>query len=282
MLIIDNQRLLVKFCGELLDCQTISVDTEFLRHNTYYARLSIIQIMTKRHKVIIDNLSNIDLLPLNEIFLNDKIVKIFHSPREDFEIIYRLFKKLPKNIFDVQIAANICGLGKYLSYADICRIICGIEIDKTYQRSDWLKRPIDLNMLEYAIKDVEYLEPIYQVLQQAIKDNNQQNKYDKQIKFLLNIENYMVNTQKAWQKVGFTNHSASFIRKMQIMAGYREEIASQIDIPRRHFITDEDLVKICQYLPTNNKDFDNLKLTSKYLNKQKYRMQLIDLCLAIS
>lgn len=281
MLIIDNQQLLTKFCKELLNCQIISVDTEFLRQNTYFARLSIIQIMTKHHKVIIDNLSNLDLLPLNEIFLNDKIVKIFHSPREDFEIIYRLFKKLPQNVFDTQIAAGICEFGKYLSYADLCQIICGVEIDKTYQRSDWLKRPMDLNMLKYAIKDVEYLESIYQVLQQAVKDNNQQNEYDRQIKSLLNIKNYMVNTQAAWQKVKFTNHSASFIRKMQIMAAYREDLASQIDIPRRHFITDEDLIKICQYLPTSNKNFDNLKLNSRYLGKQKYRTQLVELCLAI-
>lgn len=281
MLIIDNQKILNEFCQQLLDCKTISVDTEFLRKNTYFAQLSIIQIMTSSHKVIIDALCDLDLSPLNEIFLNEKILKIFHAPREDFEIFYHLFKKLPRNVFDIQIAAGICDFGKHLSYSDICSKICFVHIDKTYQRSDWLKRPISANLLDYAIKDVEYLEPIYKILQSIIQDNNLQNEYDEQIKSLLNIENYIVDTKKAWQKVRFHNHSEFFINKMKIMAAYREEQASTIDLPRRHFISDEELVKICQHLPTSNKDFENLKLNGRYLSKQKYRTQLADLCLAI-
>ena len=68
---------------------------------------------------------------------------------------------------------------------------------------------------------------------------------------------------------------------MKIIAAYREEHASQIDMPRRHFITDEDLVKICQYLPTSNQDFESLRLNSRYLRKQKYRSQLGDLCITL-
>ncbi len=281
MLIIDNQKTLNEFCCQLLGCDVISVDTEFLRRNTYFAQLSIIQIMTKSHKVIIDTLYGLDLLPINEIFVNDKILKIFHAPREDFEIFYHLFRKLPKNVFDIQIAADVCNFGKSLSYSDICDKICFVHIDKTYQRSDWLRRPINANMLDYAIKDVEYLEPVYRVLQPIIQNSNLQSEYDEQIKSLLNNENYTVNAQQAWQKVKFNNYSESFINIMKVMAAYREEQASIIDLPRKHFITDEELVKICQYLPTTNKDFENLKLNGRYLSKQKYRTELADLCLAI-
>lgn len=278
MLIIDNTNKLNEFCKELSHDNIISVDTEFIRDRTYFAQLSIIQIMTQDHKVIIDTLSNIDLAPFNEVLLNDKILKIFHAPREDFEIFYHLFKKLPQNVFDIQLAASICNFGKYLSYADICSKICYIQIDKTYQRSNWLKRPIDAKMLNYAIKDVEYLQPIYQILQPRITRNNLQNEYNTQLKALLNVENYMVNADKAWKKVRFNNHTESFIKKMQIIAGYREEYASKIDIPRRHFITDEDLIKICQYLPVNDQDFKNLRLESNYLNKKAYRTGIGELC----
>ena len=282
MFIIDNQRALNEFCRQIQSCKTISVDTEFLRKNTYYAKLSIIQVMANTHKAIIDALSNIDLSPLNEVFLNKQIIKIFHAPREDFEIFFHLFKTLPENIFDTQIAAQFCEFGKHLSYGDVCNKICRIDIDKTYQRSDWLKRPISNDMLNYAIKDVEYLEEIYEVLWPIIKNGNMQNEYHQQVhNSLLNIENYTVNADKAWQKVRFNNHSSTFIRKMKIMAAYREEQASIIDLPRRHFITDEDLVKICQYLPTTNKHFEQLRLVDGYLGRQKYRNQVAELCLAI-
>lgn len=282
MFIIDNQRTLNEFCRQIQNCKTISVDTEFLRKNTYYAKLSIIQVMANTHKAIIDALSDIDLSPLNEVFLNKQIIKIFHAPREDFEIFFHLFKRLPENIFDTQIAAQFCEFGRYLSYGDVCNKICRIEIDKTYQRSDWLKRPISNDMLDYAIKDVEYLEEIYEVLWPIIKSNNMQNEYNQQVyNSLLNIENYAFNADKAWQKVKFHNHSYSFIRKMKVMAAYREEQASSINLPRRHFITDEDLVKICQYLPTTNKHFEQLRLVDGYMGRQKYRNQVAELCLAI-
>ncbi len=281
MFIIDNTKELNEFCQQLANYNIISVDTEFIRDRTYFAQLSIIQVMTKDHKVIIDALSKIDLASFKEVLLNDTILKIFHAPREDFEIFYHLFKRLPKNIFDIQLAANICNFGKYLSYADICSKICYIQVDKTYQRSDWLKRPIDTKMLNYAIKDVEYLQPIYQILQPRITRNNLQNEYNNQLNALLNVENYMVNTEKAWKKVRFNNHTLPFIKKMQIIAGYREEYASKIDIPRRHFIPDEDLVKICQYLPVNDQDFKNLKLDSNYLHKKIYRAGIGDLCIGL-
>lgn len=281
MQIIDNQNSLDQFCGELANYKIISVDTEFLRENTYFAQLSIIQIMTTDHKVIIDALSKIDLLAINEIFLNNKILKIFHAPREDFEIFYHLFKTLPCNIFDIQIAAGVCNLGKYLSYADICSKLCNVQIDKTYQRSNWLDRPLNINMLDYAIKDVEYLQPIYQILQQIIIDKNLQEDYRLKIESLLNIENYLVNPAGAWKKVRFNNYTPSFLDKMKIMAAYREDHASKINVPRRRFISDEDLIKICQYLPSNDQDFNNLNLNSAYLNKQKYRVEITNLCMAL-
>ncbi len=282
MLIIDNQRALNEFCKQIQSCKTISVDTEFVRKNTYYARLSIIQVMAGSHKVIIDTLSNLVLAPLNEVFLNDQIVKIFHAPREDFEIFYHLFKKLPKNVFDTQIAAQLCEFGQYLSYGDICYKICGIEIDKTYQRADWLKRPISNDMLDYAIKDVEHLERIYEVLGEIITKTNKQDVYNNKVHTsLLTIANYAVNASTAWKKVKFNNHSSSFTRRMKIIAAYREEQASMIDLPRRHFITDEDLVRICKHLPTTNKHFEDLKLVDGYLGRQKYRTQVAELCLAM-
>ncbi|MCC8417514.1 MAG: ribonuclease D [Rickettsia endosymbiont of Bryobia graminum] len=281
MQLIDNQNSLNQFCSELNNYKIISVDTEFLRENTYFAQLSTIQIMTNDHKVIIDALSKIDLSVINKIFLNDKILKIFHAPREDFEIFYHLFKTLPCNVFDIQIAANVCNLGKYLSYADICSKLCNVQIDKTYQRSNWLNRPISSNMLDYAIKDVEYLQSIYQILQQIITDRNLQGNLNLQIESLLNIENYRVNPTKAWKKIKFNNYNLSFLDKIKTMAAYREDQASKINIPRRHFISDEDLIKICQYLPSDDQDFTMLKLNNGYLNRQKYRREISNLCIAL-
>lgn len=57
------------------------------------------------------------------------------------------------------------------------------------------------------------------------------------------------------RKVRFSRESSELIAKMQILASYREEQVKQIDIPRKHFILDEDLIKLCQALPVTEEDF---------------------------
>ena len=277
MQIIDDQRTLEEFCEQLSNKTCLSIDTEFERRYTYRAKLSIIQIKAENECRIIDVLSNLDLTVLKQLLINNNIIKLFHAPREDLEIFYNLFKVLPSNIFDVQIAASICGFGKQLSYDDICYEIFGITIDKTYQKSNWLKRPITSDMLNYAMLDVEYLEKIHEELTNIILKNNLTDKYKAALQHLLDARNYIVRPEDAWKKIKFRSEDKDLISKVQILAAYREENAQALNIPRKHFILDEDLMKICKYVPLTNRDFKNLDLKSKYLHKQKYKDAIINL-----
>ncbi|MGX6959718.1 MAG: ribonuclease D [Rickettsia endosymbiont of Pentastiridius leporinus] len=277
MHIIDNQKTLEEFCKKLSNASYLSIDTEFERRYTYYAKLSIIQVKTENYCGIIDALSNLNLDIFNRLLIDENIIKIFHAPREDLEIFYNLFKMLPSNIFDIQIAANICGFGKQLSYDDLCYNIFGITIDKTHQKSNWLKRPIDKDMLDYALLDVEYLEAIYRKLNKIILDNNLLDKYQEAIQPLLNINSYNVKLEDAWKKMRFRTEGKDFIRKLQMLAAYREENAQSLNIPRKHFILDEDIIKLCRYMPVTDKDFKKLNIKSNYLHKQKYKNEIIKL-----
>lgn len=282
MQLINHQSQLEDICRQLVNCPILSIDTEFSRRRTYFADLSIVQIMTKQHQVIIDILAGLDLTPLKNILADRQIIKIFHAPQQDFEIFHHLFHQLPQNIFDTQIAANICGLGKSLSYSDLCQNICQVTIDKTYQKANWLKRPISQNMLNYAIIDVQYLEPLYWHFQALIKAENHLEAYQHKIDLLLNNDHYLANFQDAWQKIKLSGHSKSFVDRMQILAAFREEYARHSNLPRRHFITDEDLIKICHHLPGDAGSLRALKLNSYRINELKYQNKLFELCLGLN
>ena len=200
---------------------------------------------------------------------------------EYYEIFYHLFKILPNNVFDIQIAAGILGLGKALSYSNLCDKICNVTIDKTYQKADWLKRPLNSAMLQYAIIDVEYLESLYIYLQSMIDDQKLDDIYQNQIYKLLKPENYKVNCHDAWKKVRFPERSEYFINKMKILAAFRESSASIINIPKKHLISDDDLVEICRYLPITTQELTKLKINSILLSKKKYKDELLDLCLGL-
>lgn len=278
MQIIDNQKTLEEFCNKLSTAEYLSIDTEFERRYTYYAKLSIIQVKTEGHCGIIDALNNLDLSIFNKLLIDDNIIKIFHAPREDLEIFCNLFGTLACNVFDTQTAANVCGFGKQLSYDDLCYKLFGITIDKTHQKSNWLNRPITEDMLNYAILDVEYLDKIYRELNKIIQTNNLNREYKSALQALLSIKNYMTKPEDAWKKIRFKSEDANFISKIRMLAAYREKNAQILNIPRKHFILDEDLMKLCKYLSSNDKDFKELDLKSKYLNKEKYKKELMKLC----
>lgn len=271
---IENDNGLIDLCSMLHNCQSIALDTEFLRRDTYYAKLSIIQISNGDEVFIIDALK-VNLEPLKALLLDNNVLKIFHAPTQDFEILYRLFRITPKNVFDTQIAAALCDLGTSISYANLCQTICSITIDKSYQAGNWLQRPLPQNMLHYASLDVKYLHQIYNDLYNKIPDIEQYHTLVQNN--LLNPKLYIMNLAGAWRKVKCNYKSHQFLGRLQMLASFREEYAALSNVPRGHFIADNDLVKMCDVLPTTTKEFARFttKLTASHKNT------LFDLCAGI-
>ena len=105
-----------KFCDDSIREPYITIDTEFIRNKSFFPKLCLIQLATNNQAIIIDTLSSINLEPIKNILINPKILKVFHSSRQDLEIIFNTFKTLPKNIFDTQIAFSFLSLDDQVSY----------------------------------------------------------------------------------------------------------------------------------------------------------------------
>ena len=135
--IITDNTTLKKFCKKCINEKVLAIDTEFIRENTYYPILSLIQIASDSFSAIIDPLSDIDLQPFWEILSNKKILKVFHAGRQDIEIFYNLTGKIPTPIYDTQIAAMFCGLGDQVSYDGLVNKFLGLTISKESQFSNW-------------------------------------------------------------------------------------------------------------------------------------------------
>ena len=84
----------------------IAVDTEFMRENTYWPDLCLIQVASREEAAAIDPKADIDMKPLLELFVNNMdVLKVFHAGGQDLEIIHNLTGKVPHPLFDTQIAA---------------------------------------------------------------------------------------------------------------------------------------------------------------------------------
>lgn len=250
MLLIDNTKSLQDFCKTIENEQFITVDLEFLREKTYYAQICLIQIGSKNGAAIVDPLAKeLDMSPFWEIMQNEKIVKVFHSGRQDIEILFNLSGNIPSPIFDTQIAAMVCGFGEYISYENLVHILLGRELDKTCRLTNWMARPLDEKQLEYALCDVTHLVDVYEKLREILQKNGRLHWADEEVRVLQTPSSYVVKPEDAWLKIKHSSHNPHFLRVLQRLAEWREKRAQSHNIPRQMIIKDDCLSSIAAMMP---------------------------------
>ena len=141
----------------------VGLDTEFMRRNTFYPQLALLQLGVDARYALVDPLAfeiGTALKPLESA----PVVTVMHSASEDLETLSPWLPEGPRVLFDTQIAAAFVGMGLGLSYRALVADMVGVELDKGETRSDWLQRPLTASQCEYATLDVVHLQTIHQQL----------------------------------------------------------------------------------------------------------------------
>lgn len=260
MRIVENTEDLKALCKELNKQKFITVDTEFVREKTYFSEVCLIQVGWTDDAAIIDPLAqDMDLEPFSEVLSNKKVLKVFHSGRQDIEIFYNLFAKIPNPVFDTQIAAMACGFGVTVGYDTLVHLVTGVELDKSSRLTDWSKRPLQKNQLEYALRDVTFLIPCYEYLDKYLKENNRTDWIKEETEYLLNEELYIPQPDKMWLRIKHSAHSLQFLTVLKELAAWREKRAIKYNTPRKSLIKDEILVNIASCAPKTLEELANVR-----------------------
>lgn len=270
MNIIKNTQELDIFCSSIEAEEFITIDTEFIRENTYFPKLYLIQIAAQNNLGIVDPLaSDIDYSSLNSILQNQEIVKVFHAGKQDLEIILKLFGKLPTNFFDTQIAAAFCGYGISVSYETLVKEILNISLDKTHCLSDWSQRPLSQEQLKYAAADVLYLRNIYQEILPILKKNNRLDWVLEDMSYLNQQSSILTDVNQVWKKIKGLKQKHEHQDIIKSLAIWRENKAKHLDLPRNKIINDHLLIEISEKLPINSKELEalNKELTPEFLKE---------------
>ena len=264
MRIITNTADLKALIAELQSAPYLALDTEFLRDQTYWPKLCLIQVASTDVAAIIDPLADdIDLKPFYELLKNPKIVKVFHAARQDIEIFQQQGGVIPHPLFDTQIAAMVAGYGDAASYETLARRIAGVEIDKSSRFTDWSRRPLSNKQLEYAIGDVTHLRKIYEVLDAELKKTHRETWIADEISALQNAELYAMNPANAWKRLKARTSSKRFIALLATIAEWREREAQTRDIPRGRVLKDEALLEIAAHPPESADALERIRAIPK-------------------
>ena len=259
---IESDIDLNNFCLKIANSVDIAIDTEFKRTDTYHPILCLIQIATDDFLEVIDPLSINNFQPLINLFYDKKITWIFHSARQDLELIYKEFGTLPKIIFDTQIAANFLDFDYQISYQNIVGKLCNVTLEKKYTRIDWSKRPLPPGAIDYAVDDVRYLIKLRNILEQRLISEKKLDWAKEDFKTILNQNLYQPDIFKSWKKIkGFSRINKNKYQYAFAISSWREQCAIKQDKPRKWIMSDEQIYSLISGNYSLNKskkqDLDN-------------------------
>ena len=153
---------LAALCRRLAEHPFVTVDTEFMREQTFWPKLCLVQLAGPAEAAVVDPMaSGINLQPFFDLMADKRIVKVFHAARQDIEIVHYKAGWVPVPVFDTQVAAMVCGFGDSISYVNLVKRITNQDLDKSSRFTDWTRRPLSSNQLHYALGDVTHLRDVY-------------------------------------------------------------------------------------------------------------------------
>ena len=260
MAVIADSTSLTKFCDRLIKSSYITVDTEFMRDQTYWPRLCLVQIADEHEAAAIDTLAKgINITPLLNLLSNSRILKIFHAARQDLEIFYKLMGRLPSPIFDTQIAAMVCGFGDSAGYDTLVRKLTDETIDKSSRFTDWALRPLSQRQINYALGDVTHLRQVYIKLNEMLGQNNRHNWMDEELSILRDTKKYTFAPEDAWRRIKYRAPKPRFLAILKEVAAWREIEAQNKNIPRNRIVRDESLIEISHHAPKTINDLSRAR-----------------------
>ena len=249
-LLTDNQDI-ADICARFSAADFVAVDTEFMRENTYWPILCLIQISDGKEAAAIDPLAdNVDLDPLLDLLVkNEEVLKIFHAGGQDVEIVHNMTGKTPHPIFDTQIAAMALGPSEQIGYANLVDSWLGVTLDKGARFTDWSRRPLNDRQISYAIGDVTHLAEIFPMMLEQLKETGRGMWINAEMEKLADPKNYVNDPEKAWQRVKSQGRNLEMLGRLKALAAWREREAQSKDLPRGRVMRDETLADIAAHPP---------------------------------
>jgi ribonuclease D len=260
---IDDQPGLNKMVTDLCTEPLIAFDLEADSMFHFKEKICLIQIATRTACYIVDPLPIPDMSPLSRILSDEAITKIFHGADYDVRSLYRDYGIAIHNLFDTELASRFLGLSE-TGLDAVLKKRFNICLEKKYQKKDWSQRPLPKEMINYAAKDVHYLIPLYEALQQELKGKERLAWVSEECRDLTLVRSSPVNERPLFLKIKGAGHLDR--RNLAVLEGlleFRMSLAEQKDRPLFKVIGNASLLTIAQAKPQTMSDLSNIRALSE-------------------
>jgi ribonuclease D len=258
--LITKSEALAELVERLSKHPFVAVDTEFMRENTYWPDLCLIQIASSEEAAAVDPKADIDLSPLLDLLVKrDDVLKVFHAGSQDLEIVHNLTGKMPRALFDTQIAAMALGHGEQVGYSNLIESMLGHSLDKGARFTDWSRRPLDKRQIDYAIADVTHLAKIFPKLVEKLKKTGRGAWLDEEMERLADPSSFAFEPEDAWKRLRLPSRNPALLGRLQALAAWREVEARTKNIPRGRIVKDDTLTELAAHPPKTQDDLGKVR-----------------------
>jgi len=254
---IDNRDALLSWLSGVPHDAAIGLDTEFMRRNTFYPQLALLQLGWNGRYALIDPLAFEIGDALMPLLGAGPAVTIMHSASEDLETLSPMLRDGPKTLFDTQIAAAFVGMGLGISYRALVADLAGVELDKGETRSDWMQRPLTASQISYAALDVVYLKTIHEQLGERLQQRDRSAWHAEDCERLKRRASQRAGDpqpQRAMRGAAdWTTPQQAMLRRLLL---WRDRSARTLDVPRPWLLDDTLALTLAQQPPGSLSELD--------------------------
>lgn len=244
---IADQAELEAFVERAAGAEVLAIDTEFLRDETYYPQLCLLQMATEDEVAIVDPLEVSDLTVVAPLLEDERTMKLFHAGGQDIEILLREVGAMPKPLFDTQVAAALLGHTQQIGYGALVHAECGVTLKKTDSFTDWSRRPLSDSQIDYAADDVIYLPRLYHQMRKKLVDKGRLEWLAPDFEEMCDPAKYSEDPRLRYRRLKRASQlDGRQLAAAREFAAWREEEARKRDMPRKWLVSDEQIVEACR------------------------------------
>jgi ribonuclease D len=267
-IVTDGARL-ATLCDAWRAAGRLAFDTEFIRDETFDAALCLVQVSDGENVVLVDPTGGLDVRPFWDLVCDPAVMTIVHAGKEDFEVCLRSTGQVPRNVFDVQIAAGLVGYDYPMSLSRLAEAVLRRRIAKGQTMTDWLRRPLTEEQLHYAVEDVAHLPAIYDRLQGKLRKHKREAWAAEEFERFEHAEYYRAPSEDRAQKLkGAKKLDGLGLAVLGRLVEWRDEWAQSRNRPIRALMRDDVLVEIARRRPTKADQLNIIRGFHQSRNKQ--------------
>lgn len=267
--LIANQEDFDELCREIEEAGIVGFDTEFVSEFTYRPELCLLQFATPGRCVAVDPYQVLDLSRWWDLMTSEKIVVIIHGGREEVRFCITATGKEPGKVVDVQIAEGLRSPSFPLGYSALVPRVVGKRVNSKETRTDWRRRPLTTQQVEYALDDVAHLLEIWN--RQSADLNKRGRLWWAEAEFRrMCTEVAEERTRENWRRIsGSQKLSARELAILRELFFWREREAETKNKPARKIMRDDLLLELAHRQPGNVQDLT----APRDMNRSDYRRE---------